>query len=98
MKIDLKTVERIARLSQLSFNDEEKKALAGELSAIIAYANKLEELDISGIAPSTQGTATKNVFRSDSAVRGDTWKEALENAPDRKENYFKVPSIPGIDN
>ncbi len=94
----MKTVEEVAKLSLLSFNDKEKETIAGELSAVIEYVNKLEELDISQIAPSAQVMTTKNVFRSDTALRSDTWKEALENAPDRKDNYFKVPSIPGIDN
>lgn len=93
MAIDLKEVERIAALAKLGFSGEEKQKLTTQLAQIVAYIEKLNELDTSDVEPTSHVLEINNVFRQDEVESWITQEEALQNAPARKNGYFSVPKV-----
>jgi aspartyl-tRNA(Asn)/glutamyl-tRNA(Gln) amidotransferase subunit C len=90
--IDRDQVLHVARLARLALTDEEVERMPGELSKILEHVEKMGELDLDGIEPTTHVVKLENVLREDvprpSLPRG----QALENAPDATETGFRVPS------
>lgn len=85
------TMEYLEILSQISLTEEEKQETAGELKKILAYMEKLEELDTNGVDPMSHVFQVQNVFRED-IVEGEDQREAMiENAPKKKEGQYLVP-------
>jgi aspartyl-tRNA(Asn)/glutamyl-tRNA(Gln) amidotransferase subunit C len=93
MKIDDQLIQRIAGLARLSLPDEEKETMASDLSKILAYIEKLNELEISDVGPTSHVLELSNVFREDSSRPSISVDEALSNAPDRADNFYRVPKI-----
>ena len=85
------TMEYLEILSQISLTEEEKQETAGELKKILAYMEKLEELDTDGVEPMSHVFPVYNVFREDIVEREDQWEALLENAPQKKEGQYLVP-------
>ena len=84
-------MENLEILSQISLTEEEKQETAGELKKILAYMEKLEELDTDGVEPMSHVFPVQNVFREDIVEREDQWEALLENAPQKKEGQYLVP-------
>ncbi|MBE2218703.1 MAG: Asp-tRNA(Asn)/Glu-tRNA(Gln) amidotransferase subunit GatC [Ignavibacteria bacterium] len=94
MSVTIVEVERIAKLAKLKFSDEEKQRLSGEMSEILDYIDKLNEIpDLDMVKPLENINETQNVFRDDEAISCLTKEEALKNAPEKTENFFKVPKV-----
>ena len=93
MKIDKKTVEYIAKLARLKLTEQEEKEFTGQLDKILAYIDKLNELNTDNIEPITHAVPMKNVFREDEVKRSLTQEEALSNAPEKDSGHFRVPRI-----
>lgn len=93
MKIDDKTIDHIAKLSRLEFDDNERKAIVGDLERILDLVNKLNEVDATGVEPLIHMTETVNVLREDVVKEEITKEEALLNAPRKDSDYFKVPRV-----
>lgn len=85
------TMEYLEILSQISLTEEEKQETAGELKKILAYMEKLEELDTDGVEPMSHVFPVQNVFREDIVEREDQWEALLENAPQKKEGQYLMP-------
>lgn len=85
------TMEYLEILSQISLTEEEKQETAGELKKILAYMEKLEELDTDGVEPMSHVFPVQNVFREDIVEREDQREALLENAPQKKEGQYLVP-------
>ena len=85
------TMEYLEILSQISLTEEEKQETAGELKKILAYMEKLEELDTDGVEPMSHVFPVQNVFREDSVEREDQWDALLENAPQKNAGQYLVP-------
>ena len=85
------TMEYLEILSQISLTEAEKQETAGELKKILAYMEKLEELDTDGVEPMSHVFPVQNVFREDIVEREDQWEALLENAPQKKEGQYLVP-------
>jgi aspartyl-tRNA(Asn)/glutamyl-tRNA(Gln) amidotransferase subunit C len=90
MKIDDDLIEYLAELSRLELGDAEKASLAGDLTDILGYVDKLSELDTEGAPELTHPFESVNRFRDDEVTNRDRREEMLANAPDRKGDYFKV--------
>jgi aspartyl-tRNA(Asn)/glutamyl-tRNA(Gln) amidotransferase subunit C len=90
MKIDDKLIDYIGDLSRLYMSGEEKKARRSDLSDILDYIEKLNELDTEGVPELTHPFPVNNVFRDDVVVNGDRYDEMLANAPESRGRYFKV--------
>lgn len=95
-KIDIKTVDEVAHLARLEFNDEAKAEILNDMNRMLAFVDKLNELDTENIEPLIYMTDEKNVLREDESEQTITQKEALKNAPKKDSDYFKVPKV--IDN
>jgi aspartyl-tRNA(Asn)/glutamyl-tRNA(Gln) amidotransferase subunit C len=93
MRIGPEQVEYIARLSRLSITGEEKETYGSQLSNILEYVEKLNELDTSGVEPTSHVLELTNVVRDDRLKPSLAPDEALANAPDRAENFYRVPRI-----
>lgn len=91
--IDKKTIEHVALLARLELSEEEKELLASQLGDILTYIEKLKELDTSKVEPMAYATATTNIFREDEPRPSLKLEEALKNAPDKLQDFFKVPKV-----
>jgi len=92
-KIDEAQVRHVARLARLDLTDEEVDRFSRQLSAILDYMEKLRELETDSVEPPAHCLPIRNVFREDVVGESLGAKLALENAPERVENFFKVPKI-----
>lgn len=94
MPIDEKVVRDVAALSRLQVDPAEAPRFVKELQSILAYVEQLQSLDLTGIEPTSQvGAGVKNPLREDTVVPSDVREEALEQAPDRDGDYFRVPRV-----
>lgn len=93
MQITDAMVEKLAKLSRLSFEDQEKEEIKSDLEKMIAFVEKLNELDTTGIEPLMHISGNKNVFRADVVEGMCTKEEALKNAPVKDADYFIVPKV-----
>jgi aspartyl-tRNA(Asn)/glutamyl-tRNA(Gln) amidotransferase subunit C len=95
MSVNRKDVDYIAELARLSFTDEEASRMTDELNSILHYVEKLGELDTEGVLPLSNIHDQKNVLRDDVEGPSISNAEALQNAPDRQDRFFKVPKVIG---
>lgn len=95
-KIDIKTVDEVAHLARLEFNDEAKAEILNDMNRMLAFVDKLNELDTTNVEPLIYMTDEVNVMREDEPKDTLSQKEALKNAPKKDSDYFKVPKV--IDN
>ena len=93
MKINQQDVEHVARLARLSLNPDDLKTMTGQMDAILGYVDKLNELDTTGIEPMAHAVPMSNAFRDDQITEPIGVERALQNAPQKTDNYFKVPKI-----
>ena len=93
MAVSREEVRYIARLARLRFSREEEERLTGQLSRILDYMDKLEELDTSGVPPMSHVLDEANVFRSDDAEQRIQRERALAQAPEADEQFFRVPKV-----
>jgi aspartyl-tRNA(Asn)/glutamyl-tRNA(Gln) amidotransferase subunit C len=95
MSVTRKDVEHIAELAKLKFKEEELEKFTDHLNEILAYVEKLNELDTTDVEPLSHPVEGSNVFREDEVKPSLDREEALRNAPDRSELFFKVPKVIG---
>ena len=97
MALTKKEVEKIAELARLGISEEEKEKFAEDLSSVLGYVNKLSEVNVEKVEPMTGGTTRESVMRKDDDSKDiadpKMREEILNAAPDRENDYFKVPSI-----
>jgi aspartyl-tRNA(Asn)/glutamyl-tRNA(Gln) amidotransferase subunit C len=93
MKIDINTVNKLARLSKLEFNDAAKDKMIGDLNKMLVFIDKLNEIDTTGIEPLIYMTEEGLPLRDDNVSRLITQADALKNAPKKDSDYFKVPKV-----
>ncbi|HBE80088.1 MAG TPA: Asp-tRNA(Asn)/Glu-tRNA(Gln) amidotransferase subunit GatB [Firmicutes bacterium] len=86
-------VEHVARLARLELSESEKEEFPGQLNGILDFVEKLNKLDTASIEPTAHAIPVTNVFRPDQEVPSFDPELALANAPDRLDNFFKVPKI-----
>ena len=92
-KITPEDVDHIAGLAQLTVDDETRQRLVVQLNDILAYIDKLNELDTTGIEPMMHAVPMTNVFRDDVVGESLDREKALMNAPKTDGEYFLVPRI-----
>lgn len=90
MKLD---VEKVAQLSMLTLTDKEKSLFSEQLNTILEHINKLNELDTSEVEPTSHVLSLKNVYREDISHSSLPQGEALHNAPDAYDGFYRVPKI-----
>lgn len=93
MKVDVATVRRLAELSKLSFSENEESEMVDGLNEMIAFVDKLKELDTANVEPLVFMTDETNVLREDVVESPISQAEALKNAPSKDMYYFRVPKV-----
>ena len=93
MDINDELVNKLATLSRLSFNAAEKESIKADLSKMISFVEKLNEVDTKGVEPLLHITTNTNVMREDEVVQTLTREETLKNAAMKDEQFFKVPKV-----
>ena len=92
-KIDKEQVEKVARLSRLELTRDEIEEFTGQLSAILDYVEKMNQLDTTDVEPLAHCLPINNVFREDQVKESLGTEKVLSNAPQRDDEFFKVPKI-----
>jgi len=92
-KIDQAQVRKVAKLSRLELTEAEVEEFTGQLSAILDYVEKMNELDTDNIEPLAHCLPISNVFRRDCVKESLGTEKTLGNAPQRDGEFFKVPKI-----
>ena len=93
MEVNDELIDNLANLARLYFNEEEKKEIKGDLQRMIAFIDKLNELDTEGVQPLLHMTDATDVSREDVVQRSISREEALKNAPESDGTFFKVPKV-----
>ena len=93
MEINEALLDHIANLSKLSFEGSEKEAIRQDLQRMIAFVDKLSELDTTGVEPLIFMSNEVNRFRDDITEQSVSHEEALRNAPKKDSDYFRIPKV-----
>lgn len=93
MEVNDALVEKLAHLARLQFDASEKEEIKKDLQKMIAFVEKLNELDTTGVDPLLHMTDEINVLREDEVKGSITREAALKNAPLHDEQFFKVPKV-----
>ena len=95
MKITQEEVQRVAALARLELSADEVVRMTGQLDRILSYVAKLDELDTTGVAPTTHTQAVVNAFREDEVRPSLSLEQALANAAEHSADAFVVPRVIG---
>jgi len=87
------SIEHLAQLARLSVSDNEKTLFASQIDSILSYMDKLNELDTGNIEPTSHVISLSNVVREDLPKDSLDREDALMNAPDRTDKFYRVPKI-----
>jgi aspartyl-tRNA(Asn)/glutamyl-tRNA(Gln) amidotransferase subunit C len=90
--IDRDQVLHVARLARLELSEEELERMSTELSGILEHVERMNELDLDGVEPTSHVVALENVLRPDEPRPSLPKEKALEPAPDPAQGAFRVPS------
>ena len=93
MDIDIKQIEQVANLSRIKLTDNEKNVFREQLTSILGYIEKLNELDTDDVQPMAYATSIKNVFREDQQESSFPRQKILELSPSSVNGFFKVPKV-----
>jgi aspartyl-tRNA(Asn)/glutamyl-tRNA(Gln) amidotransferase subunit C len=93
MTLSIQEVETIAYLARLELSASEKELMSRQLSAILDYVNRLQELETGGIPPTSSVLPPRSVLRPDEARPGLDRTTLLRNAPDTESGQFRVPPV-----
>jgi aspartyl-tRNA(Asn)/glutamyl-tRNA(Gln) amidotransferase subunit C len=93
MSLTKKDVEKIASLARLSLSDQEKTLYQEQLSAVLDYAERLSELDISQVPPTASAVALQNVMRADVVEPSLATEDALYNAARQVQDQFQILAV-----
>ena len=93
MEVNDELINNLAKLARLEFNDAERDDIKNDLQKMIAFIDKLNELDTTGVEPLLHMSENVNVLREDEVKGRISREEALKNAPMHDEQFFKVPKV-----
>ncbi|MCC5939055.1 MAG: Asp-tRNA(Asn)/Glu-tRNA(Gln) amidotransferase subunit GatC [Lunatimonas sp.] len=93
MKIDVGTLRKIAHLARLEFDEESAEKMTADMTQILDWVEKLNEVDTSNVAPITTMSSEENVLREDVIGSHLDHEQGLKNAPQRDSDYFRVPKV-----
>jgi aspartyl-tRNA(Asn)/glutamyl-tRNA(Gln) amidotransferase subunit C len=93
MEIDRNLILRLETLARLELSEQEREKLRGSLNDILKMVEKLDELNTEGVEPLVYINEDVNVMRDDAVKNQLTREQALANAPDHNEQFFKVPKV-----
>jgi aspartyl-tRNA(Asn)/glutamyl-tRNA(Gln) amidotransferase subunit C len=93
MSVDKDTVRRIAKLARIALDEGRVEPMTQELSGIMTWAQQLNEVDVTGVAPMTSVVAQKLKMRDDIVTEGGAADALMTNAPGGEDHFFVVPKV-----
>ena len=93
MSVDADTVRRIAHLARIAVPESEIGHLQGELNAMLAFVEQLQEVDVAGVEPMTSVTPMAMKKRADVITDGGIAGDVVKNAPATEDHFFLVPKV-----
>ncbi len=93
MSVTKSEVEHIAKLAKLKFDESEIDDFTMQLNKVLEYVDKLNELDTKNVKPLSHPVDGENVFRNDILKDSIPTVDALKNASQKTNEYFKVPKV-----
>jgi aspartyl-tRNA(Asn)/glutamyl-tRNA(Gln) amidotransferase subunit C len=93
MKIDKELLYKIAHLARLEFDEKDAEKMMADMSEILTWVEKLDEVDTTGVEPLTTMSHEVNVLREDEVKEHLSHERALRNAPKKDSDYFRVPKV-----
>ncbi|MGN6116934.1 MAG: Asp-tRNA(Asn)/Glu-tRNA(Gln) amidotransferase subunit GatC [Nitrobacter sp.] len=93
MSVDATTVRRIAHLARIAVDETEVPALQGELNAILAFVEQLQEVNVEGVEPMNSVTPMEMKKRADVVNDGEIADKVVANAPVTEDHLFLVPKV-----
>jgi aspartyl-tRNA(Asn)/glutamyl-tRNA(Gln) amidotransferase subunit C len=91
--IDLEQVRKVAHLARLDLEPAEEEQFTTQLNSILDYVEQLNELDTADVPPTTRAIEVSNIHRPDQLEAFGDREDLLSNAPDREDDFIKVPKI-----
>ena len=95
MALHADDVEKVALLARLQLSPEELAEMTSQLDAIVGYIQQLAELDTDAVEPMAHAADLHNVFREDDPQPSIARDQALQNAPKRDDETYRVPAVLG---
>lgn len=92
-KISRAEVQHVANLARLTLSEDELESMTQQLDTLLMYFDKLQQIDTTGIQPTTHTFQKTNAFREDVLLPSLPVEKTLANAPDATEEMFKVPRV-----
>lgn len=93
MSVDAQTVRRIAHLARIAVADDEVVRLQGEINAVLAFVEQLNEVNVDGVEPMTSVTPMTMKQREDVVTDGGIADDIVKNAPATDDHFFLVPKV-----
>ena len=93
MKLDVETLKKIAHLSRLEIDEKDTEKMLKDMSNMLTFVEKLNEVDTDGIEPLTTMSHEINSLREDIAKSDLNREQALQNPPKKDSTYFRVPKV-----
>lgn len=93
MQINIETIDKLAQLARLNFDDTQKESIAKDVQRMVHFVEKLNELDTTGVTPLLHMSNNINILRADEIQGSITVETALKNAPQADAQFFKVPKV-----
>jgi len=93
MSIDAETIRRVARLARIAVREDEVAHLQGEVNAVLAFVEQLNEVDVEGVEPMTSVKPMEMKKRADVVTDGNIVDDILANAPATENHFFLVPKV-----
>ncbi len=93
MSLDTAAVARIATLARIKLDEEQRPAMAKEISGILDWVAQLDEVDTAAVEPLRSVMPITTAWRADAVNDGDRAEDVLRNAPERHGAFFVVPKV-----
>ncbi len=95
MTVDSETLQKITHLARLEVRPDEEADLLNSMNSVLTWMAQLNELDTTGVEPLIHMSEEENVLRDDVVANQLPREQALQNAPQRDEEFFQVPKVLG---
>lgn len=93
MKIDKETLDKIAHLARLEFDEKDAEKMLQDMSNLVSFVEKLKEVDTTGVEPLTSMSHEINSLREDEVRPHLPREQALAVAPKKDQEFFRVPKV-----
>jgi aspartyl-tRNA(Asn)/glutamyl-tRNA(Gln) amidotransferase subunit C len=93
MTLDKETLDKMAHLARLEINESDRDKMLADMNNMVAFVEKLKEVDTTGVEPLTSMTHEVNAMRDDVVKELLSKEEALQLAPKHDADFFRVPKV-----